>query len=161
MAASVTIRVRYGASPGTLAAAISGIDLCSADSALNSSANRKAYPIAVGGKSYEKWLQARVDSAPSNYVKDFVIWGDGAVQANTDLFFGVTDTYVTPVATDSAVATTDFTTAVVGSKASWDTSELTDVGHVTDYLVMQLDVGAGAALGNWTQETINYQYTEA
>jgi len=161
MAATVTIRVQYGEAPGTMSDAVSGIDLCSADSAVNSEENRASNPVSLGARSYEKWLRARVDEAPDNYVKDFKIWGDGACQENTELYYGITDTYTTPTDGNSSVAVTSFETAVSGSKATWDESELTEVGDLTDYLVLQLDVGGSATPGNWTQETLNYQYTEA
>jgi hypothetical protein len=144
------------------AADVSGIDLISADNATNSSANRAANPITAGENSFEKWIKARVGAtAPDNYVKLFKVWGDGAVQAETTLKYGVTATGATPTASASSVATTDFANAVVGSKATWHDGELTAEGHLTDYLVLQLQTTPSAAAGNWTQETINYQYTEA
>ena len=68
MAASVSIRVCYGANAGTESAAVSGIDLISADNATNSTANRAAYPITAGESSYEKYIRAEVDTAPDNAV---------------------------------------------------------------------------------------------
>lgn len=160
MAATVTIRVLTGAGE-SMSDAVSGIDLISADNDTNSLANRTSNPITAGSRSYEKWLQARVDVAPDNYVKEFKVWGDGTVQAETTLYYGVTGTYAEPTSGDSAVATTDFTNAVSGAKATWHNGELSGVGDLTDYLVFQLDTTVSAAAGNWTQETINYEYKEA
>lgn len=160
MAATVSIRVNTGADAGTESASVSGIDLISADNATNSLANRQANPVTAGGKSYEKWLTAKVDAAPDNAVSNFQVWGDGGVQSSTALYAGATATGVTPTSGDSAVATNDFTTYTSGNKLGWHSGDLTGIGSTTDFLVLQLDVDADAAAGNWTQETINYSYDE-
>ena len=161
MAATVTIRVNTGAAAGTQSGAQTGIDLISADNATNSPANRAAFPITASEKSYEKWLTARVDVAPDNYVNNFQLWGDGAVQASTALYVGKTATGVTPTSVDSTVATNAWTGYVVGTKFAWHATNMTGIGSVTNFAVFQLDVNADAAAGNWTQETINYSYDEA
>jgi hypothetical protein len=161
MAATLTVRVNTGTSAGTQSDAVTGIDFISADNATNSLVNRQAYPIAAGGApSYEKWLTLRVDVAPDNGVTNFEVWGDGAVDANTTLYAGVTGTAATPVNTTSSVATADFTDYTTGSRLTWDAASLTTVGDVTDFLVLQLVASASAEPGNWTQETIYYSYTE-
>lgn len=161
MAATVSIRVNYGADAGTESNTVTGVDLISADNATNSEANRAANPITAGNKSYEKWLTAHVDAAPDNYVDTFEVWGDGTVQSSTSLYIGKTDTGVTPTSADSSIATNDFTGYTSGNKFDWHATDLTGVGSVSEFLVMQLDVDADAAAGNWTQETINYSYNEA
>lgn len=161
MAATVTIRVYTGASAGTESGAVSGIDLISADNATNSTANRQAYPITAGDRSYEKWIKARVDVAPDNYVNNFQLWGDGAVQQSTSLYVGKTAAGVTPTSGDSSVATNDWTSYLTGSRFAWHATNMTGVGSTTDFAVFQLDTLASAAAGNWTQETINYSYDEA
>jgi len=161
MAATVTIRVNTGASAGTQSGAVSGIDFISADNATNSTTNRQTYPITAGGRSYEKWLTARVDVAPDNYVNNFQWWGDGAVQQSTALYIGKTSSGVTPTNSDSAVATNAWTNYVTGSRFAWHATNLTGVGSVTDFAVFQLDVNSDAAAGNWTQETLNYSFDEA
>lgn len=161
MAATVTIRVNTGTNAATQSGAVSGIDLISADNATNSPANRSAYPITAGDKSYEKWLTARVDVAPDNYVNNFELWGDGAVQGSTALYVGKTNSGVTPTSADSSVATNDWTNYTSTSKFAWHATNMTGVGSATDFAVFQLDVNADAAAGNWTQETLNYSYDEA
>jgi len=161
MAATVTIRVNTGASAGTQSGAVSGIDLISADNATNSTTNRQTYPITAGGKSYEKWITARVDVAPDNYVNNFELWGDGAVQSSTALYVGKTASGVTPTNSDSTVATNAWTGYLTGSRFAWHATNMTGIGSVTDFAVFQLDVNADAAAGNWTQETINYSFDEA
>lgn len=161
MAATVTIRVNTGAAAGTQSGAVTGIDLISADNATNSPANRSANPITASEKSFEKWITARVDVAPDNYVNNFQLWGDGAVQSSTTLFVGKTQTGVTPTDSDSTVATNDWTNYTSTSQFAWHATNMSGIGSVTDFAVFQLDVDADAAAGNWTQETINYSYDEA
>jgi len=161
MAATVTIRVFTGSSAGTMSGAVTGIDLMSADGATNSTANRQANPITAGGRSYEKWLKARVDVAPDNYVNNFQLWGDGAVQQSTTLYLGKTQSGVTPTNSDSTVATNNWTGYLTGSRFAWHATNMTGIGSLTDYAVFQLDVDSDAAAGNWTQETLNYSYDEA
>jgi len=161
MAATVTIRVNTGASAGTQSGAVSGIDFISADNATNSTTNRQTYPITAGGRSYEKWLTARVDVAPDNYVNNFQWWGDGGVQQSTALYIGKTAAGVTPTNSDSSVATNDWTGYLTGSRFAWHATNLTGVGSVTDFAVFQLDVNSDATPGNWTQETLNYSFDEA
>jgi hypothetical protein len=160
MAAIITIRVNTGTNAGTQSAAVSGIDLISADNATNSLANRQTNPIDAGGQSYEKWLTARVDAAPDNGVSDFELWGDGDVDANTTLYVGITGTGATPTDSVSSVAVADFTNYVTGSRLAWDAGPYDTIGDTTDFAVFQLAVAAGASPGNWTQETIYYAYTE-
>jgi len=161
MAATVTIRVYTGASAAVESAAVSGVDLISADNATNSLPNRQAYPITAGDQSYEKWVKARVDAAPDNYVNNFQLWGDGAVQSSTTLYVGKTASGVTPTNSDSSVATNNWTSYLTGSRFAWHATNMTGIGSTTDYAVFQLDVDSDAAAGNWTQETINYSFDEA
>ena len=161
MAAGLTIRAYTGATAATQSAAVTGIDFVSADNATNSLANRQANPISVGTASYEKWLKLYIDTAPANAVTNFKIWGDGAVQTSTVLYF--TANYITgttPVATTSSVANGAFTTYTAGNKATWDATSYTATGSMTRFTVFQLAVGADCGPGNWTQETISYSYDE-
>jgi len=161
MAAGLTIRAYTGASAGTQSAAVTGIDFVSADNATNSLANRQANPISVGTASYEKWMKLYIDTAPANAVTNFKIWGDGAVQTSTTLYF--TANYITgttPVATTSTVANAAFTAYTAGNKATWDATSYTATGSMTRFTVFQLAVGADCGPGNWTQETISYSYDE-
>jgi hypothetical protein len=140
---------------------VTGIDLVSADNATNSLGNRQANPINVGSQSYEKWLKLKVDTAPANGVTNFLIWGDGAVQTSTTLFWtGRYVTGATPVATVSAVADTNFNGFTSGNKGVWDTASYSATNATTKYSVFQLAVDSTAGPGNWTQETVNYSYDE-
>jgi len=162
MAATVDIHVNTGASAGSESSAVtaSGFDLMSADNATNSTANRAAYPITANSQSYEKWITAKVTTAPDNAVDNFQLWGDGAVTSSTDLYVGVTATGVTPTSGNSTPATNDWATYTSGNKFAWHATDMTGAGSLTDFAVFQLDVDADAAAGNWTQEVINYSYDE-
>lgn len=161
MAASLSVRVYTGSAAGTESGAVTGIDLISADNATNSLANRQANPISVGTNSYEKWLKLKVDTAPANGVTNFKIWGDGAVQTSTTLFWtGQYVTGTTPVATASTIANTNFNGFTAGNKGTWDTNNYTATNATTRYSVFQLQVDSTCGPGNWTQETVNYSYDE-
>jgi len=161
MVASLSVRVYTGTDAGTQSAAVTGIDLISADNATNSLANRQANPITVGTLSYEKWVKLYTDTAPANGVTNFQIWGDGGVMTSTVLYFtGNYVTGVTPTAVTSTVANAAFITYTAGNKATWDTASFSATGSVTKYAVFQLAVDATANPGNWTQETISFSYDE-
>lgn len=161
MAATVTVRVYTGTNAGTESGAVTGIDLISADNATNSLANRQANPINVGSRSYEKWLKAKVDAAPANAVANFLLWGDGSVDVSTTLYAtGAYVTGTTPVDTASTKANANFNNYTAGNKMTWDTNSYSATNATTQYAVFQLDVDATAGPGNWTQETVNYQFDE-
>jgi hypothetical protein len=161
MAASLSLRVYTGASAGTESAVVTGIDFISADNATNSLGNRQANPITVGTASYEKWVKLKVDTIPANGVTNFKIWGDGAVQTSTTLYFTVAYvTGTTPTNATSTIAATAFTGYTSGNKAVWDATSYTDTNATTKYVVFQLAIGADCGPGNWTQETISYSYDE-
>jgi len=161
MVASLSVRVYTGSTAATQSAAVTGIDFISADNATNTLANRQANPITVGSRSYEKWLKLYLDTAPSNGVTNFQVWGDGAVMTSTTLnFTGNYITGVTPVNTTSSIANAAFTSYTSSAKATWDTTSYSATGSVTRYAVFQLAVDSTANPGNWTQETISYSYDE-
>lgn len=161
MVATLSLRVQTGSSPGSESAAVTGIDLISADNATNSLANRQANPITVGTRSYEKYVKLKIDVVPANAVTNFKIWGDGGVAANTTLYWGgEVSSYATPVNTASAVATTDFSGVTSAAKGTWDTASYSALNATTKYSVFQLDVASGASPGNWPTETVSYSYDE-
>lgn len=161
MAATITLRVYTGASAGTESGAVTGADLISADNATNSLANRQANPIVAGTRSYEKWLKLKVDAAPANAVTNFQLWGDGAVDTSTTLYF--TANYVTgatPTNATSTVAATAFTGYTAGNKATWDTASYTATSATTRFAVFQLAIDADRGPGPVAQETVSYSWDE-
>lgn len=163
MAASISLRVCTGASAGTESSAVTGIDMISADNAVNSAGNRATYPVGRGTNSYEKWLRLHVDVAPANDVSNFQVWGSGAaLPTDIDLMVdGEISTGATPTASTSSVAVNDWTGYTAGSKLQWDANTYTTVDDVTEWLVMQLQVGASAAVGSMDQIVANYSYDES
>jgi len=160
MAASLSLRVYTGAGPSE-SAAVTGIDLISADNATSTLANRQANPITVGTASYEKWLKLKIDTSPANGVTNFKIWGDGAVMTSTTLYFtGNYVTYQQATTATSTIAATNFTGYTANNKATWDTASYSATNATTRFVAFQLAVAADAAPGNWTQETISYSYDE-
>lgn len=160
MAASLSLRVYTGGGQ-TQSAAVSGIDMISADNATNSLANRQANPITVGTNSYEKWVALYVDSTPANAVDNFQVWMDGTIDTSTTLNFTTNYiTYATPTSSASTVGDTDMTAYTSGNKGTWDAGPYTNTGDTTRFTVFQLVVDSDAGPGNWTQETISYSYDE-
>jgi len=163
MAATLVLAVSNSSGP-TVTDAVSGIDLESADNALNTIENRQANPITVGTNSYEKWIRLKITATPANYVQSFKVWFDSAVDASTTLWFtGAYVTYQQGTTATSTIANADATTYTSGNKAVWDNAQYTagQTGAYTRHLVLQLEVGSDAGPGNWTQETVNYSYDEA
>lgn len=167
MVASLTLRVYTSTGATTESAAVTGIDLISADNDTNSLANRQAYPITVGTRSYEKWIKLKVDTKPTTEVKNFRMWGDGSVTTSTALYFTAGyDTGITPTNGASTVATYAFTAFTSTSKATWDTTSYTNTNATTKYAVFQLSVDADCLPGYWNgtatgAETVNYSYEES
>jgi hypothetical protein len=160
MAASLSLRVYTSTGP-TESAVVTGIDLISADNATNSLANRQANPITVATNSYEKWLKLKVDTAPSNGVGNFKVWGDGGVMTSTTFnFTAAFVTYQQGTTGTSTIANTTFTNFTSSNKATWDSATYTATNATTKFVVFQLQVASDAAAGNWTQETISYSYDE-
>lgn len=161
MAATLLVSVQTGAAAGAATDGVAGADLISADNATNSLANRQANPVAVGARSYEKWIRLKVATAPANGVTNFKVWGDGAVQASTTLWFtGNYVTYQQGTTAASTIATTSFTVFTSGNKATWDTASYSATGSYSRYTIWQLEVGSDAGPGNWTTETASYSYDE-
>ena len=167
MVATLTLRVYTAAGAATESASVTGIDLISADNATNTLANRQAFPVTVATRSYEKWVKLKVDAWPTTEVKNFRIWGDGAITTSTALYFTAGYvTGITPTNAASTVATYSFVTFTTNNKATWDTTAYTATNATTKYAVFQLSVDADCAPGYWNgiatgAETVNYSYEES
>jgi len=132
----------------------------SADGATNSAPNRAANPITAGDQSYDKWAIFYVDAPPDNAIDNLQFYGDGAFQSSTHLYVGKTSVAGTPTSGDSPIAAADMTNYTTGNRFAWHATAMTGAGSLSDYLVLQLDVDADAAAGNWIQETLTYTYDE-
>lgn len=142
MTAVVTLRVDYGTNAATESNAVTAIELSDADSLMGGT-------VDPGSNSYERWLRLRIDTAPVSGVTNFWFQNEGVLPDGVSLKFGVTDTAKTPVATSSAIATTEL---VPGRHYIWDANTYDTVGDHTRYLVLQLQVAASAASGGIDQQ---------
>lgn len=161
MAATITMRGCTGTNAGTQAD-ITAITYRSNDSVVNDSNNPITIPSSGTNHSYEKWILWEVDVAPDNQCTNFKYWGPGtAPGTGLTVFAGTTATGVTPVNTDSTVATTQQDTNYSSSGSSLAISgTLAAIDDETDYLVLQLDVESTATQGDMTQQTYYYSYDE-
>jgi hypothetical protein len=161
MAAGITVRVYTSTNAGTESGIQTGISFLSSDSANTTTTDRQNFPITVGTRSYEKWLKLHVTTAPANNVANFKIWGDGAVQVSTTLYFtGNYATGTTPTFGTSSIANVNFNTYTSANKGTWDPGTYSVTNATTRFAVFQLAVDADSQPGNWTQETISYSYDE-
>lgn len=162
MVASLSVRVYNGSAAANESNSVTGIAFLSADLSASDATTRNANPITVGTRSYEKWIKLKIDTKPTNSVSNFKIWGDGATQTSTTLYFtGNYQTGTTPTNASSTIANVVFTNfSSSGSAATWDTTVYTNTNATTRYAVFQLSVGSDCNPGDWTQETINYSYDE-
>jgi len=162
MAATLTLGVSTGSTP-TVADAVTGIDLISADNSTNTLANRQANPITVGTNSYEKWIRLKIAATPTNYVQSFKVWFNSTVDTSTTLYFTGAFVAYYAASTRTTIADANATGFTSGNKATWDLAQYTaaQTGAFTKYLVLQLAVASTAGPGNWTQQTVNYSYDEA
>jgi len=161
MAATITIQACTGTNAAT-EATVTGITMRANDSAVNDTANPIVVPGSGTARSYEKWIRFKCTVAPSTQVTNFNYWGPNAIPGTgTLLFVGTTDTGVTPVVTDSSVATVQQdTTHYSLATALAITGTLVNQNDETNYIVFQMDVINTAEPGSITQQTHNYSYDE-
>jgi len=166
--AAFSLYKRYGTSPGT--ETDTSWNPCFLSSDLHST-NPGSYTIPVPetgyNYSYENWLRLKCTSAPDNAIANIKFWFAASDPGTgLDIMIGTTATYATPVDSASSVATVDGTTySDVSSALAWGTPQANDkitaVAQYTDYLVMQLRIGATANQGAMTTATMHYQYDES
>lgn len=162
MAATIIIQGCTGENAAT-EATITGLMMRANDSVAVTKANPITIPAEGTAYSYEKWVRFKCTVAPDNSVSNFKYWGPNTTPGTgLTLFAGTTDTGATPVATDSAVATTQQDTNY------YDTSHVLAIGGTlttedqeSNYLVLQLDVASTAGPGDIVQQTHNYSYDES
>lgn len=169
MVATVGVFVYTGASAATESgAAVTGIDLISADNATNSSGNRSSNPVVAGTNSFEKHLRLKLTVAPAVSVGNVKFWTDGSGQANVGLRakYAIGTGGATPGSGDTTPTATTMTSdsdayaATSGAKATWDSGTYSTLNNVTKALLLQLQPTGAASPGAWTQETLNYSYDE-
>jgi len=159
----------YGASPGTVEdIGESGNLFNFMDEDSNTESNYSSKPITASdtedeGRSFEVWLRAHFTDT-FNSIDNLQFWMSTDFDPNTGLtvyWDGETETYVTPVKTDSTIATeavpeSDPGTANVSIGGSLS-GALTEAGY-SDYIVLQLDVASTAASGDTSLAVFTIQY---
>lgn len=161
MAATIVIKGCTGTDAGN-EATITSIMYRANDSTDTDKTNPIVIPDSGTSYSYEKWIRWECTVAPDTQCTNFRFWGPNTAPATGLLVYaGTTDTGVTPVTTESTVASTrqDTNYTAIGSSLSVS-GTLTTIGHQTDYVVLQLRVADTAAQGDMPQQTYNYAYDE-
>jgi hypothetical protein len=172
MAATYNWAKTYGAAPGTrqdLGASGNLANFMDEDS--NTAANYSTNPITGSdnpneGRSYEVWFQAHF-TGTFNKIDNLQFWMSTNFSPSTGLavyWKGNNQTsYVTPVKTDSAVATASVPTSDPGTanvSIGGSLSGYLDAAGYSDYIVMQLDVASTAAPGDTSLAVFSIQYDE-
>lgn len=127
------------------------------------------YPVVPGENTYEKWQIIEVTAmGGSSVIDNLKIWrvtalGGSATHVTNarETSYGGAESFATPVATDSSIATEAMPTsepsgANLGIAGSL-TGTLTAAGS-SDYLVHQIQTDAGDVVG--ASCTMHYQYDE-
>lgn len=160
----------YGSAPGTttdLGESGNLFNFKDADDA--TAANYSSYPITASdnaneGRSYEVWLRAHF-TGTFNQIDNIQFW----MSTNFSPATGLTvywkgnnvGSYVTPVKTDSTIATNTVPTSDPGtanvSIGGSLSGYLSSAGY-SDYIVLQLDVATTAASGDTSLATFTLQY---
>lgn len=156
--AVTTLRVFTGSGAATESAAQTGIDLISADNAVNSSGNRAAHEVAPGANAFEKYLKVKLDTANGHSLSNFWIERTGDLPDGVILKFGVSDTGATPTASMSTIATT---TMVEGRRYIWDVGSYDTNNDTTRFLVIQEQVALTAASGAIPTDTIQIGWSQS
>jgi hypothetical protein len=124
-------------------------------------------PAAACDYSFTVHLSACINAVPSNYVKNFQIWGTFPAQtppAGTCVLYNTEASGAGTTPTDSLLVTTDLNDATSGAKAAWDAASYAAATCSTGYLVLQLQVANTACVGNWGGAngcSLSYSYDEA
>lgn len=168
MAATFQWAQTYGTSPGTatdIGESGNLFNFKDADDATPS--NYTSNPITAGNNSYEVWLRGHF-TGTFNTVDNLQFWQSTAFSPATGLTLkwkgNNQTTYVTPVKTESTVATVAMPTSdpaianvSIGGSLS---GQLTSAGY-SDYIVIQLQTTVSASAGDTSTATFTLQYDES
>ena len=177
MAATINLIGWYGSNAATKAGSCTAIAFMNVATAGNPDLEDAACQItnaitipgtATCAYSFTKAISACISVVPSNYVKNFQIWGAFPAQTpptGTCVMYGTaaSGSGVTPTATANTV-TTDYNDATSGAKATWDAASYAAATCSTAYLNLQLQVNNTACVGTWGGANgcaLNWSYDEA
>lgn len=139
----------------------------------SSGTDNETYPMSVPSEdgdptvySYESWLKWKLTIRPDNYIQNISVYGSNAQPAdNVTVYMGITSTGVTPVNTQSSIATTRQDTNYTSAGTSLTLAvqpgdgKLDQEDDETYWLVMQLAVDFGAPQGSISM-SFNVTYDE-
>lgn len=128
-----------GPHPGGTVGPIIAMDFITANNGLSTPENRVAYPIPIGGYSYEKWLNLYFTADAGETLSNFRVYGEGPLlNPTTMIYCGVTDTWATPTDDASDVAQTRWAEVTPENPLVLGEGSFTVSGWMPNYLVLQL-----------------------
>ena len=169
MAAGHELKVYTGTDAGTEAPAgdATNWNLMSTDAYDTTGSAYQAAPITIlssgTARSYERWLKVEF-TGTFNAITNVKTWKSAGTLSDEglSLFVGETDTGVTPVSTDSSVATTAMPTTEGNAIDITPSGGIDTDGDKTDFLVVQLDAtDAVTTPGDIGTITLSIQYDES
>lgn len=134
------------------------------------------YPVSIPSEgaannfSYETWLRLQCTTSPSNAVTNIRFYGaNSTVAASVEIFAGATPTPSTPISsTLSSIAASlqhiyfyNSDPNYLSITASTASGEITAVGSLSNYLVLQLKTYPSAGRGNSGILSFNVTYDES
>lgn len=165
MAATFEWKVYTGTNAATEspAGSATNLNLMNNDSYDSTGTTYQTYPITVPAASsafsYERWIRGKF-SGTFNQIDNMKFWKSAGTLSDAALIItaGISTTGVTPVVTDSTIATAAIPTAE-GSALN-PTNVLTGTGY-SKYIVMQLEVPSTVTTpGDIGSQTVTFKYDE-
>ena len=139
---------------GTTFTVISNLNLGSTNSA---NINTELYPVVAGSFSYEKWIKVQFSGSFTSVTDVSLYKSDGSYVTGEELKYGTTDTFATPISTESSVAITSIPISAPSTpNISSDTFSPEDK---TDYIVIQGYYSPNSSAGNTNDKTLTLSYT--
>lgn len=162
MAATVVVKEQTGPSGGPTTTTITNTRYKSADDATQDTNDPLVKPSAGTNYSFEKWHFINADTTPSGTINNVKWFTDGTLGwTGITLYDGTQTAYVTPVGTNSSIATTDATTHDSGSPLSVSGSlDNPSTGLIADFVITQADLSTSAVAGALSSETLTWRYDE-
>lgn len=165
MSAVLEILRVNGASPG-VGTVVTDLAALSADIPTSTPESRSANPVRRPGSgsqfSYEIWFRFRVKTAPSIKVSDLRVWGPNAQPATgVKVWLKTVADYATPVIPESSSGFTRQDTNYISEATGLAVSgDLVEVGDVSDFVVMLVEVDPAASTGELPAFSLSYSYME-
>lgn len=169
MAATANLKICTGTDAGTESPAgdATNWNLMSTDAYDSTGTDYQSNPISVPTSgtnySYERWMRLEFTGTFNN-ITNVKVWKSAGTlsDGNLVLYSGETDTGVTPVNTDSSVATSAIPTTEGGATDITPAAGIDASGEKTDYFVVQLDVPDTVTTpGDIGSQTLTFQYDES